>query len=177
MRERMVRFENLEGSAEGSVDSGIPGYERKIFNVMGFEAPETEESGEKIVASPVGQVNARYSAIPHPAGFSLAYVECEPGNGVIYHTHDTNETFIPVTGRWRVYWGEDESVDLEPRDVISFPGPVPRRFLNIGEESALMLAIVAGDSPRIFVDPEALERARQTGPGGPIGSATATSTT
>jgi hypothetical protein len=41
------------------------------------------------------------------------------------HNHDTNETFIPMTGVWRCSWenerGDVESVDLNPLDVISFP--------------------------------------------------------
>ncbi len=159
---RIARFRDLEGSTEGSVDSGIPGYERTIYNVMGFGDPGADAGDAGgIVTSPVGQVNSKSPAIDPSDGLSIAYVECEPGNGVIYHTHDTNETFVPLSGRWRVYWGEGEgeSVDLELHDVISFPGPVPRRFVNIGEETALMLDVVAGDNPRIFVDPKVLEEA------------------
>jgi hypothetical protein len=41
------------------------------------------------------------------------------------HNHDTNETFIPMTGTWRCSWendkGEVEAVDLGPLDVVSFP--------------------------------------------------------
>ena len=40
------------------------------------------------------------------------------------HNHDTNETFIPMTGTWRASWedekGEVEHVDLGPLDVVSF---------------------------------------------------------
>ena len=48
------------------------------------------------------------------------------------HNHDTNETFIPMTGTWRCSWenekGEVEHVDLEPLDVVSFPPGASRRF-------------------------------------------------
>jgi hypothetical protein len=51
------------------------------------------------------------------------------------HNHDTNETFIPMTGVWHCSWenekGEVESVDLNPLDVISFPPGAIRRFENI----------------------------------------------
>ncbi len=50
------------------------------------------------------------------------------------HNHDTNETFVPMTGRWRCSWevdGRVEHVDLGPMDVISFPAGVQRRFENV----------------------------------------------
>ena len=51
------------------------------------------------------------------------------------HNHDTNETFIPMTGIWRCSWenekGEVESIDLNPLDVISFPPGAIRRFENV----------------------------------------------
>ena len=38
------------------------------------------------------------------------------------HNHDTNETFIPMTGTWRASWedenGKVEYVDLGPFDVV-----------------------------------------------------------
>src|SRR2546429_9151527 len=69
------------------------------------------------------------------------------------HNHDTNETFIPMTGRWRASWenenGEVEYVDLNPLDVVSFPPGMIRRFENItegdpNEESILMFVIGGG---------------------------------
>jgi quercetin dioxygenase-like cupin family protein len=69
------------------------------------------------------------------------------------HNHDTNETFVPMTGRWRCSWNEEDtqSVDLGPLDVISFPPGVARRFENVtpgdmNEEHVLMV-IVAGTAP------------------------------
>ena len=66
------------------------------------------------------------------------------------HNHDTNETFIPMTGRWRASWenenGEVEHVDLDPLDVVSFPPGMIRRFENItagdpNQDSILMFVI------------------------------------
>src|ERR1700752_4809071 len=70
-------------------------------------------------------------------GFNLGYCRAKPGCGPMMHNHDTNETFIPMTGRWRASWenenGEVEHVDLDPLDVVSFPPGMIRRFENITE--------------------------------------------
>src|SRR3546814_8152289 len=61
----------------------------------------------------------------------MAYVEAEPGKGVLMHNHDTNETFVVVEGTWKFEWeGEngDEHVILEEKDVVCFPTNVQRRF-------------------------------------------------
>ena len=75
------------------------------------------------------------SAIPISEGFSLGYCRAKPGKGPMMHNHDTNETFIPMTGVWHCSWenekGEVELVDLNPLDVISFPPGAIRRFENI----------------------------------------------
>ena len=63
-------------------------------------------------------------AIPIAEGFNLGYCKAKPGKGPLMHNHDTNETFIAMTGRWRCEWNEGEAmeyVDLDPYDVISFP--------------------------------------------------------
>ena len=87
------------------------------------------------VISPVGDDASRMSAIPISEGFNLGYCRAKPGKGPMMHNHDTNETFIPMTGAWRCSWenekGEVETVDLNPLDVISCPPGAIRRFENI----------------------------------------------
>jgi len=72
------------------------------------------------------------------------------------HNHDTNETFIPMTGTWRCSWenetGEVESIDLNPLDVISFPPGAIRRFENVASgpsgEDAILMFVIGGDGPK-----------------------------
>ena len=77
--------------------------------------------------SPPGHVRTPYSA---------------PGNGAAFHSHGSEETFIVLTGRWEVYWGDEgrESVVLEPFDGMVVPDGILRRFRNVGE--ALLLTIL-----------------------------------
>ena len=84
----------------------------------------------------------------------MGFTKCEPGCGPLMHNHDTNETFMPVTGRWRCAWNEGdeyEFIDAGPCDVISSPPGVMRRFECIetpeGEQTALIMFVVAGDAP------------------------------
>ena len=87
------------------------------------------------MTSPVGEEASRLAAIKISEGFNLGYCRAKPGNGPMMHNHDTNETFIPMTGTWRCSWenekGEVEFVDLGPLDVVSFPPGVARRFENV----------------------------------------------
>ena len=86
------------------------------------------------------------------------------------HNHDTNETFIPMTGRWRCSWEVDdkiESFDLGPYDVISFPAGVSRRFENVtfdepGEEKLLMF-IIGGNQPQAEFTDEAMDELLERG--------------
>jgi hypothetical protein len=38
-------------------------------------------------------------AIAIAEGFNLGYCKARPGKGPLMHNHDTNETFIPMTGK------------------------------------------------------------------------------
>jgi hypothetical protein len=87
------------------------------------------------------------------------------------HNHDTNETFIPMTGTWRASWenekGEVEHVDLGPLDVVSFPPGMIRRFENItkgdpNQESILMF-VIGGDGPRAEFTDQAMHQLEAAG--------------
>ena len=68
------------------------------------------------------------------------------------HNHDTNETFMPLPGRWRCSWEVDDMVeyfDVGPWDVFSFPAGVNRRFENITHDEPEMthwlMFVISGD--------------------------------
>ena len=108
------------------------------------------------------------SAIGIAEGFNLGYCKAKPGRGPLMHNHDTNETFIAMTGRWRCEWNEGDAmeyVDLDPLDVISFPTGVARRFMNVtydepGKEHLLMF-IIGGDQPQAEFTPAAMKRCEE----------------
>ncbi|HVJ24381.1 MAG TPA: cupin domain-containing protein [Burkholderiales bacterium] len=158
MLKRVARFGKLKGSDGGLPDSKLPECRRKLYAVIGFQPPESGDS-------PVGANASAMPAISIAEGFNLGYCRAKPGKGPLMHNHDTNETFIPMTGRWRCEWNEGDAlqyVDLDPYDVISFPVGVARRFMNVtydqpGKEHLLMF-IIGGDQPQAEFTPAAIQR-------------------
>jgi mannose-6-phosphate isomerase-like protein (cupin superfamily) len=172
LEKRIARFTDLVRCVGGFPDSDIPGCERTLLNVVGFDPPDEAPGEDDVEAiSPVGEKASQASAIPISEGFNLGYVECRPGGGVLSHHHDTNETFVVISGSWRFTWNDadDEYVDLGPRDTVSFPVGVSRRFTCLADdaggttEPCLLLAVIAGDRPRAFMRPDFLAEARRTG--------------
>jgi mannose-6-phosphate isomerase-like protein (cupin superfamily) len=158
MMKRVARFRKLKGSDGGLPDSKLPECRRRLFAVIGFQPPAEGNS-------PVGANASAMPAISIAEGFNLGYCKAKPGKGPLMHNHDTNETFIAMTGRWRAEWNEGEAmeyVDLEPYDVISFPVGVARRFMNVTydepQKEHLLMFIIGGDQPQAEFTPAAMQR-------------------
>src|SRR5947209_12623193 len=166
MMKRVARFKKLKGSDGGLPDSPLPECRRKLYAVIGFQPPMDRASGA--ATSPVGDDASSMPAISIAEGFNLGYCKAKPGRGPLMHNHDTNETFIPMTGRWRCEWNEGEAmqhVDLDPYDVISFPPGVARRFMNVtfdepGKEHLLMF-VIGGNQPQAEFTPAAMRRCEE----------------
>jgi len=162
MMKRVARFRKLKGSDGGLPDSPLPECERTLYAVIGFQPPMSDNPA---TTSPVGQDASAMPAIAIAEGFNLGYCKAKPGKGPLMHNHDTNETFIAMTGRWRAEWNEGEAmeyVDLEPYDVISFPVGVARRFMNVTydepQKEHLLMFIIGGDQPQAEFTPAAIQR-------------------
>src|SRR5262245_55907698 len=84
---RGARVKRLDGSDGGLPGSQLPGCERTLINVIGFQPPEGEGDA---VPSPVGGDAARAAAIPIAEGFNLGYCKAKPGHGPMMHNHDTH---------------------------------------------------------------------------------------
>ena len=162
MMKRVARFKKLKGSDGGLPDSKLPECRRKLYAVIGFQPPMSDDPA---TTSPVGADASAMPAISIAEGFNLGYCKAKPGKGPLMHNHDTNETFIAMTGKWRCEWNEGEKmeyVDLDPYDVISFPVGVARRFMNVtydepGKEHLLMF-IIGGNQPQAEFTPAAMQR-------------------
>ena len=168
MMRRVARFSRLKGFDGGLPDSKMPGCERTLYNVIGFQPPPVEREGKQ---SPVGEQAARMAAIKISEGFNLGYCKALPGRGPMLHNHDTNETFIAITGTWRASWeneqGKIEHVDLKPLDVISFPAGASRRFMNVTRGSkkkpAILMFIIGGDAPSAEFTGESMAELERAG--------------
>jgi hypothetical protein len=104
-------------------------------------------------------------------GFNLGYCRAKPGKGPMMHNHDTDETFIPMTGVWRCSWenekGEVESVDLNPPDVNSFPPGAIRLFENVqpaeSGEDAILMFVIGGNAPKTEFTDKAMKELKELG--------------
>jgi hypothetical protein len=162
MLKRVARFNKLKGSDGGLPDSPLPECRRKLYAVIGFAPPMSDSEA---VTSPVGANASAMPAIAIAEGFNLGYCKARPGKGPLMHNHDTNETFIAMTGKWRCEWNEGEAiehVDLAPYDVISFPVGVARRFMNVTydepDREHLLMFIIGGNQPQAEFTPDAMRR-------------------
>lgn len=166
MLKRVARFADLKGFSEGLQDSALPESRKTTFNVIGFQTPENAGAGA--VNSPVGKRASENAAIPISEGFNLGFVKCAPGKGVLMHNHDTNETFVVISGRWRMEWNEGaarEALEVGPLDTISIPPGCARRFENITaaapEAEHMLLFVIGGNAPQNEFTPAAMRRVEE----------------
>ena len=132
---RVARFDQLEGSRLPMLDAVLPGCEREIYQIIGRG---------------VGEDATQKAAITDNRDFNVGVVRCAPGKGTLHHDHETNEVFMPLKGRWKIFWGDDEEsryVLLDPWDVASCPPHVMRGFRNVGDEEGLLFVIVGATDP------------------------------
>jgi mannose-6-phosphate isomerase-like protein (cupin superfamily) len=148
---RVARFKELKPTKQAFVDTQIPGYEREALLVIGRGVTEDP---------------SLQAAISDARDFNIAIIKQAPGKRVGLHDHPTVEVFMPLSGRWTVYWGDrgENEIVLEQWDTISIPPGVMRCFTNVGREDAYLLGITGGsDSGHVFWAPEVLEQAKATG--------------
>jgi len=88
MMKRVARFKDLKGFDGGLPDSKMPGCERTLYNVIGFQPPKGEGGA---VTSPVVDDAARLAAIKISEGFNLGYCRAKPGCGPMMHKHSGRE--------------------------------------------------------------------------------------
>ena len=157
-QEAMERGYVARASARGSdlafLDQRITAYEREIINMVGMGV--TENASLK----PHVQAGAE--------GFSVTYVRAPKGKGAALHRHATEEVFIPIKGRWQVFWldGDAErTVDLDEGDVVNVPIGIYRGFRNLSDRpDALLMAIIGGpDAGKVDWHPSVVAEARATG--------------
>jgi mannose-6-phosphate isomerase-like protein (cupin superfamily) len=163
MMKRVATFESLKGFSDGLQDSMLPECHKTTYNVIGFQTPEA--AGQGSVNSPVGKTASENAAIRISEGFNLGFVKCKPGKGVLMHNHDTNETFVVMSGRWRVEWNEPphtEALEVGRLDCISFPPGCARRFENVTHEEPdaehMLLFVIGGDAPQNEFTPRSMAR-------------------
>jgi hypothetical protein len=143
-REEMERGYVARASAKGSnlafLDQRLPAYEREIINMVGMGVTENAELRPHVKAG--------------ADGFSVTYIRAPKGKGAALHRHATEEVFLPIHGRWQVFWLEgdqERTLDLDEGDVSD-------------NSDALLIAIVGGpEAGKVDWHPSVVTEARKTG--------------
>ena len=124
-RECVSRVRNVKALGVAFLDQRIPRYERDIINMVGMGV--TENAALK--------PNVKEGAV----GFSVTYVRAKTGKGAALHRHATEEVFIPVKGRWQVFWlegDEQRAVDLD--EAVHVPVAVVAVELDLEVRQAVV---------------------------------------
>jgi mannose-6-phosphate isomerase-like protein (cupin superfamily) len=154
MEQGYVARANAKGSSIAFLDQRIPTYEREIINMVGMGVTENAELRPHVKAG--------------AEGFSITYIRAPKGKGAALHRHATEEVFLPVQGRWQVFWLEgdtERTLDLDEGDMCNVPIGIYRGFRNVSDHpGALLMAVVGGpDAGKVDWHPSVVAEARKTG--------------
>lgn len=159
MLQRIARFEDVKqrGIPLMFIDSILPRHQRMNYSIVGDTASENPEF------DPV---------LTQPHKFQIGMVKAPPGCGPAFHTHDYIEAFMPLTGQWRYYWGNNPDeiegeTTIGPWDFISLPPGLWRGFENISDEDAWLFAVLEPHDVYASKDPywaqSVVDQAREYG--------------
>ena len=102
----------------------------------------------------------------NPHGFAMAWLEAEPGEGLLAHRHHDSQVFLVRHGEWEVAFnGEaDVTTRLGEWDLVSVPAGVWRSLKNIGTDCGRVLVITGSDArTQLEWSPEVVEQAEAAG--------------
>jgi quercetin dioxygenase-like cupin family protein len=133
MLAHVVRPGEMPHSDRALIDAVIPGRNRNLIGALGRGT-----SNENLKLQVEKAENCH-----------IDFIKADSGNGAALHSHDTEETFVCLTGKWRATWGTDgeEHVNLTYLDGICCPPGVMREFENVSDGPALLLSALAGREP------------------------------
>jgi quercetin dioxygenase-like cupin family protein len=136
MNARTARFKKLDSYQTQQANNGIPQpilekiAARRVYPVM---VPK-EYTGRS--------ASAPLKGLP---GLAVTIAECPPGDGPGLHNHETTtENFFCLNGKFEISWGDDgeNSIVLDPLDMVSVPPGIHRRFKNVSDETARLLVMI-----------------------------------
>lgn len=144
MLQCVFRFDELPSSNLAFIDAVLPGHKRTLMGALGAGAADE---------------NLR-SQVKQAENYHIDFIRAEPGNGAALHSHDSEETFICLTGTWKVAFGDhgEDYVELSYLDGIVCPPGVLRSFENTSDQEALLLSILGGKEPGHVVWAESIRQ-------------------
>ena len=150
----IVRYGELRPCKTAFIDAHTPGSDRKEnFTIIGGGVSESAD---------------QHVHITTPHGFNIGAAGQPPHCRNSLHSHRTAEVFFVLSGRWRFFWGrwgDAGEVVLEKGDIINLPTGIFRGFENIGDDYAMIMAILGGDDAGggVIWAPQVIEDAKDHG--------------
>lgn len=154
MRERIVRYGELQPCKTAFIDAHTPGSDQKEnFTIIGGGVSESPDQHVHIADTP---------------GFNIGAAGQPPKCRNSLHVHTTAEVFFILKGRWRFFWGRNGDageVTLEEGDIFNIPTGIFRGFENIGTDYGMIMAVLGGDDAGGGVEwaPQVIEDASEHG--------------
>jgi quercetin dioxygenase-like cupin family protein len=153
LTDRIVRYGDLVPCRNAFIDTRTPGSEAKEnFTIIG---PGVSENPDQHIH------------IAEPHGFNIGGARQPPACVNSQHSHDTAETFVVHSGRWRFTFGEDggdSAIEADAGDIVSFPTKAFRGFENVGDGPGFLWSVLGGDDPgRVLWAPAVFDMARDYG--------------
>jgi quercetin dioxygenase-like cupin family protein len=164
MRQRVVKFAELDWSAHALLDSQLPGCGSKIAPVIGHGM-----SAERNHLAPI--MNSH--------GFSIEWLKIPAGGSVSLHQLSSKQVLAVYQGSVEICMQKQPLPVIEPaqdainivakgnadgNDSYAMPADVWRSYRNAGDVDAVMLVMTPGDErKRISWAPDVIERAAAVG--------------
>src|SRR5215510_15424879 len=147
MEKRTARFKKLQT------------YQRQNFDAHDIPPGAVEKVTARrvypVMAPADYQGRSAGAPVKGPRGLIVSIAECEPGNGPGLHRHlNTVENFLCLSGRFEIAWGDqgEQTLVLEPLDMISVPRGENRSFRNVSNELGRLLVMIVPETDE-QVDP------------------------
>lgn len=108
-----------------------------------------KDTGERLPIKWV--ISAGHKAAPAgiatPHSFHMSFIESAAGDSPVIHAHAYREIFMPIKGRYRIYFNRnsEDFVELGPYDTFSVPPMLWRRVEQLGEKGTRGMILVMYD--------------------------------
>lgn len=148
MRQRAVTGDDRRWSADGLLDSVLPGHGGEIAPVIGFGMSQDRHSAPAIV---------------NPHGFSVEWLRLAAEHVVGRHLCPDVQVIMVFKGSLKVTWnqsGEEVSVIAPERSVISVPANSWRQYCAVGDDVECILTTQGDQRKRVYWDDEILAQAK-----------------
>ena len=148
MRQRAVTGDDRRWSADGLLDSVLPGHGGEIAPVIGFGMSQDRHSAPAMV---------------NPHGFSVEWLRLAAEHVVGRHLCPDVQVIMVFKGSLKVTWnqaGEEVSVIAPERSVISVPANSWRQYCAVGGDVECILTTQGDQRKRVYWDDEILAQAK-----------------